>query len=435
MKRFLGIVLSVLLLVVLLAWSYVSYKQKASYQALIPEHTTALIRVDVYRVYRSLAGSLFRQQKTKRPKFPEGISVPANIFCYTVKDAPPNTLFTILPVDDAQALAESLQQLGFHQTAATSGNITFAENSNRSCVLAYDNKHVAIALLPGKAALQQVLVGLLQQEHMIAVAKSRFSKIKEQDGHITFLTDQGQGQLSFEQGTIVASLEWQTKGMVGKGLPLPTPGKDDALNLYWLGDATRWLQGKQFTADSVHLSGDSLLAAHPRGFILNIGATIVQLDSVVTYDYNDDFEKVATVTVQEHRVPDIRLQLLADTSLYSYLQRAGIVLKDSNTLQRNVFPLYKVYTGTTKERLWAGTSNQAPATVVPAQGPFVFYLQADFGRLQQIPDLAWLSRYTQPYRQIHASARPIHDNRVELHVRLDCKNADESALLQLPRLF
>lgn len=435
MKRFFGIALSVLLLTVLLFWGYVSYKQRASYQTLIPENTTALLRVDVYRVYRSLAGSLFKRPKKKRPRFPEGISIPANIFCYTVKDAPASTLFTTLPIDNVKALAQSLNRLGFRQTAATSAGMTFAENSNRSCVLAYDDKHIAIALLPGKETLLPVLASLLQQEHMVTVAQSPFSKIKEQEGHITFLSDQGQGQLSFDQGAIVASLEWQAEGLAGKGLPQPASDKEDALNLYWLGDATRWLQGKQFTADSLHLSGDSLLAAHPRGLLLNIGATTVQLDSVVTYDYNDDFEKVATVTVQEHRVPDVRLRLLADTTLYGYLQRAGIASKDSNTLERQVFPLYKVYTGTAPGSLWAATSKQAPATAATARGPFIFYLQADFDRLLQIPDLAWLGRYIQPYRQIHAYARPVHGNRVALHVRLDCKNSGESALLQLPRLF
>ncbi|WP_118949678.1 hypothetical protein [Taibaiella helva] len=435
MKRFLLITAAAVVLAALFFWGYILYQQQTSYDTLIPANTATLVRVDMYRIYRSLSSSLFKRRRSERHFF-KGLSVPANLFCYTLKDGPEHTLFTTLPVDDTTALTQSLAGMGFSRLPVPAGNMTFAANSSQTCVLAYNEAHVAFAFSPAKEAVQETLARLLKQENMIAVSQSAFSKIKSLDGHLTLLSEKGKGRLDFRNGSIAAELDWQADSIKTWELPMERAATGDALDLYWLGLAPQWLAGKQFKAGDVVISGDSLLAAHPRGFILKIGETVVQKDSVVTYDYNDDFEKVATVSVKENKVPGIRLQVLAEATLYDYLRRAGMVSKDSNILQPEVFPLYKIYTGTLAGGLWAGTSAQAPAPVPElATGPFLFYLQADFDRLKQVPDLAWLNRYTSPFKSVSAHARQLRDKRIVLDLSLTCRKPDESALLQLPQLF
>lgn len=435
MKRFLLIVAAIVALAALSFWGYVRYQQQASYDALIPANTDALIRVDMYDIYRSLGSSIFKRRRSER-RFFKGLSVPANIFCYTLKGGPDNTLFTTLAVDDTTALAQSLTGMGFSRLPAVAGGIVFATNKSQTCILAYNAARIAFALSPRKEAVQATLIRLLKQENMIAVTQSPFSKIEELKGHITLLSEKGKGRLEFRKGSIDAEMEWKADSIKTWELPGAQIGQRNALDLYWLGLAPQWLAGKQFTMGDISLSGDSLLAARPRGFILKIGETTVQKDSVVTYEYNDDFEKVATVSVKENRVPGIGLQLLADVTLYDYLRRAGIVSKDSNVLQRNIFPLYKVYTGSLPGSLWAGTSPQAPAPLPDmATGPVVFHLQADFDRLKQIPDLAWLNHYTSPFSAVTFQARQQRDQRIRFIFHLSCKKTEESALLQLQPLF
>ncbi|WP_118974183.1 hypothetical protein [Taibaiella koreensis] len=434
MKRFLTITAAVLLLAAISFWGYIRYRQHASYSTLIPANAGVLIRVDVYRLYQSLSGSLFKRRRSER-RFFKGLSIPANIFCYTLKGLQGNTLFATLPVDDTGALARSLPGMGFSRDPAAPGGITFARNGNQTCILAYNGDRIAFAFPPGKENVTETLGRLLRQEDMIPVAESAFSKIKEQEGHITLLSEKGKGRLDFQQGAIVAALQWKAESLQTQEIPQPEANNGNALTLYWLGLAPDWLEGKQFRIKDISISGDSLLAAHPHGFIFEVGKTTVQKDSVISYDYNDDFEKVATVSVKESRVPGLRLQLLADAPLYTYLQRIGILSRDSNTVRHKLFPLYKVHTGTAPGTLWASTATEAPLPLSLAKGPFVFLIRADFDQLKQVPDLAWLNRYTAPFTSLSGVGRQLRDKTIDVSMKLNCRKKDESSLLQLPFLF
>ena len=51
-----------------------------------------------------------------------------------------------------------------------------------------------------------------------------------------------------------------------------------------------------------------------------------QIDSVVTYEYNDDFEKVEALTASKKQVPEINIQLSGNPSkLYNYLESTSII--------------------------------------------------------------------------------------------------------------
>ncbi len=76
-------------------------------------------------------------------------------------------------------------------------------------------------------------------------------------------------------------------------------------------------------------------------FSLAVKGTTVQTDTVVTYEYDDNFEKIAKKTAQEKIVPKLHLNIgAANESLQSYLQERGAV---TNQKVFEPFPLYQLY--------------------------------------------------------------------------------------------
>jgi hypothetical protein len=86
---------------------------------------------------------------------------------------------------------------------------------------------------------------------------------------------------------------------------------------------------------------DSLLKYY-RGYVFaEVGPAISQADTITTYEYDDNFEKVEKQTISAVKVPAIDLTILADTGMLQYLQKQQIVTAGMK-LNKEIFPLYNV---------------------------------------------------------------------------------------------
>lgn len=430
---------AILILLFVSFWAYIQYQRSASYKTHIHKDAAVLIRVDVYDIYKSLLSDYAKIKKRKKESFLGGLGVPANIFVFTLNSKQPTTLFTALPVEDPGELERSLKQ---HAATwlpvdhAPSG-IRMQQSQDGKWTIAFNTSVIAMAYSPFQENTADVLADLVLKKNTVTVEQSRLSGIKEQQGHITFTDGNYKGSIDFGKGEIDVIASIPAKGWnITTKAQHRQPGKESSLFMWCYTLPETLLRHKTFTTVAGPISGDSLLAAGLNGFELEITDPVVQLDSVVTYEYNDDFEKVATLTVKESKVPGLYAFMSADPVLLTrYLQQNNMVNADSGAVNPALFPLYKLYAGQEASGVLLSTLKGTTTEQVRLTSPEFFNLYVNFDRLRAQPEFAVLQRYVQPFAVLDVRATCPDGNLIQAKGKLYFKNKSTNALLQLLQVF
>lgn len=437
MKKFLTVTAAILVLLFVSFWGYVQYQRHRSYQTRIPKNVQDMARVDVYALYQSLLGDYFKIRKKKKERFLEGIDLPANIFIYNLAGRDATTLYTTLPLSDKAALEQSLQkQSSFWQAPEVQpGGISIRQSADHSWTIAYNAAMVSIAYSARKENTTATLTDLLQQKDMVAVKDSRLASIKSINGPVVFTDGNYSGHIDFKQGKITGEVLIPAKDFSVPAVMQHRQAFDaPVLQLWYTAGTLPWLSHRNFTVDNLMLQGDSLLAAGLTGFELQVAGAVIQKDSVVNYEYNDDFERVATVAVKENKVPGIYAWLYGKgPALEQQLQRQQWLRTDSSIVNPAVFPLYRLYVSSGASALQFSTDRNAVAEKNTTTGDF-FGLYINFDRMRGYEEFAALQPYIKLWKQLDAKATLGSDHIIKATAGLQLQHAETNALLQLLQL-
>lgn len=435
MKRLRKILTGFLLFAAVLTvalWAFVAYKQKSSYQTPIHREAAMLVRVDVYEILKSmLPGYRGRDNKRTGNTLPEGIDVPANIFLYTLKNRQTTTWLVTLPVKSREALERSLAATGMTATGKKEGAAWFS--SKDGLVKAGCNdRWLVLAFSAGREAVGDIMSDVLNGRNTVTVAESAFRQIKEERGHITFVSEQSRGRIQFGKSHI--DLHAEVAGSFGTDDPVTVRSIPGAALHCWLNvDPGAALPGRSVHLGNITLSGDSLSACRLKRCELIIAGTVIQQDTVVSYEYNDDFEKEAVLRPQEKDVPRIYGYVDGDAAaLQGYLERSAVLEAAGGRIHKNVFPLYTLRAMAVPEGMLI--SNGGDSLKIPpeqALTPAFCGLDVDVDKLLLQKDLALLRPYLEPYRSIHAEARKTGNSRNSIEAKIRLKNRNRHSLWQL----
>ncbi len=199
-----------------------------------------------------------------------------------------------LPVEDPGELERSLKEHAAAWAPVTDApsGIRMQQSQDGKWTIAFNASVIAMAYAPSGEKTIDILADLVLKNNTLTVAQSPLSAIKEQEGHITFTDGNCKGHLDFEKGEINFTALIPVEGwMMNAKAQHRKPAEQSALFMWCYALPESLFRHKSFTAGPVTLYGDSLLATGLKGFELEITEPVVQQDSVVTYDYNDDFEK------------------------------------------------------------------------------------------------------------------------------------------------
>lgn len=93
-----------------------------------------------------------------------------------------------------------------------------------------------------------------------------------------------------------------------------------------------------------HLELDSFLLYSAGSMSLRVPKIVTKVDSMITYEYDDDFNKIEKVTTQELVAPEIlaRIKSTEDSLLYNYFRRRGVVKKIAGQSRFVGFPMVEM---------------------------------------------------------------------------------------------
>lgn len=451
-KRILYVALCFLLLITAVCWGYWSYRQYRSFQTPIHREATSLIRIHVDGIIRDIAwnalwnNAYYRETPARQSTMFDtnawkriGARVPANLFLYQVEhrlsDEFPDVYFGSVEVHDSTALAAWLHgRLGMEVGNSSYGTVA---SSERALVIIQPQQALfALSLTKPTADLSllaNVLINMLEKhDGTVAVNKSDFGEIANNNDQIYGLGAH-QFAIRFKKGILSFSGQYEMEHAPGTLEGTPHFADSNTASLWIQGGLTDFLQGRKFDIDGYTLHGDSLLHHYNGHVAMEWKSVVMQQDTIISYDYDDDFELVEMEEIVDKLVPEMYCSISADTTLIDYLQAQGILQGPNNTITHNAFPLFRASVSSLPSgyvQLHTPGQTRALPELSPSRHELV-YLQIDFNKLQAVDLPPVLTPYTQAADLLELSGRPVADNHVVVHGTLRMKNTRLHSLVQL----
>ncbi|PID71107.1 MAG: hypothetical protein CR985_01440 [Flavobacteriales bacterium] len=350
------------LLVVLTAY-IIRYKMPPSYHNAIPKKADAIVQIKLRNIERHVVfdaithpakyiSSKSGKKKSKRlKKLSKAIKIPKILFFYMAEELLKNAWFSnVLPLDNAQMLIEFLNDEKFE--VVEHDDYKIFNKRNFYIVLKEDNYILTYADNPIDDV--NVFNAIFNPENYLDEDSSRLKVLKDNSADATFLQPDGNILTAdFMEGKLQISGKLNKLSEYFEESSDAIPAKADNIayfsakikNNKWIGNWAYLDTIKQKIEDFSHLKLDSVT---PRlnGGVSSVFSSVKKLkDTVVTYDYDDDFNQVETKKVVEHTIPVFNLELgkkdTADT-VFKYLNRHNALLIEEKDTIFTKIPLFPV---------------------------------------------------------------------------------------------
>lgn len=364
MKKRLGFIF--LGILILLSVIYLlRYKRALVFEAMVPNSATEIIHVNLRQIEHHILVDVvsnplsyidFKSSRKEKDSlsFFDVISIPKNVFFYTNHADFKGAWFSsVLKIKDSEGLSEYLIREQFKKSITES--ITVYQKNRLA--LAIESEQLVMALNFDKKELFPAFQTIFKTSSFLFETSKLLEPIVKNESDICyasstddFLDANFKNGLFEVLGTLNFDLFLDSKqgdfSIKSQGFISTKINKNHKLFQTIIAEEN----SRKFN-DFTKLSVDSIMSNWNGSFAFNLKSINSKTDTIVTYDYDDDFNKIEKVAVQELTVPSIDLSLDADTNLFDYLSKENAIqVIESDTVFTSM-PLYKLYANSTATTL------------------------------------------------------------------------------------
>lgn len=407
---------AVVLLLLLCAYSYLAIRKYNAYKNTVHAGAQFIIKVDADQLYLSMAldylsdPSYYRGRNVKSTE--SGLNIPAQVFVYTVKSKSAQTYFCAMPVADTLLLRRFVRQKMGVETLKNTGRYISGKSADGKLTVAFNANTFAIGYSFNRENVDDVITDLISKKNMLSDKDQKLVKLKALKSHLAYVFDEYTGTGDFKDGQLHIEGDFNLTGFTLKGTTFSHRVFDkDAIVKMWL-DAKPSLNKRfdEIKVKNYELYPDSLLKYGNSYFDMEIGNPVSQADTVITYVYNDDFEKEETITPRTVKVLGINGVIGGDaTGLCNYLSGANIVKGDM--VSKGFFPLYGIYVKREKGGLLLSTNQHVFVSESRENTPYFFYLDADLDQLKSQGQFPLFEKYIRQLNRLIIKAVPVRSDK------------------------
>jgi len=444
MKKFLKITAVVILSLVIFFVGTFKYRQYCANQVSIPNNAGSVVKVSVDEIYKSLVANLISHpgyyfksdtKTTTKSRFDDldhGLKIPASIYLYTIKNQPKTALFSRFEIKDFTTFENFLKSILHLNIEKEAEGVGFAKSKLGNITICYNSKNAAVVVSSLAADFNLILTDILSQKNFVELSKSTFNPISLAINHMVFADGENFATLNFANGAINFGDEFVSQRIIPIAQPYHRKFNSESAIHFWLNTDFKTIPGKIFKLKNASLEQDSL-AKYYKGYVdfewLN---TIQQTDSIITYDYNDDFEKVEKVTLQKKDIPNFIVNISSDAiGLKNYLGRQNIINPDSGVIDKSIFPLYKISFGGDDNQLLLSTSKRNKVGEITESTNDFFALSVDFLKLNKQINQPLFTRYSKNLKYLEVKGRKQDNGKIQVNGKVELINKDINSLYQL----
>ncbi|WP_166334288.1 hypothetical protein [Sphingobacterium chungjuense] len=343
MKRFVRVIGWILLpfgIVALGLVLFFSYRQMRSQSQWVHRDATAILEVRSDQIIRELAGNALWNPAAyfggvsdtsanadlhKLRPWNLGVSMPANLYFFDMP-AGSNAYFTILTIDNLSRLQQVLPIIEWQiDLPSDNSNLWSANTANKRFYIVGNEQQVVLAWNPKKTdeVVELMTQILTSQDDLVEFATLKDKRPKSAKGDVVFwqLEKENFGSLDFIAGQLsVAGLLDDTERRFSKKAIGTTFPEDNILSIRLQADVRPWLAQHQEMLSAQGLPWQDIEPYLGNYWELQWkNEAVIQADTIITYDYDDNFEMVEKRELRNETVPAIKLSFMASPHLLSYL--------------------------------------------------------------------------------------------------------------------
>ena len=378
MKKRLGFIF--LGILILLSVIYLlRYKRALVFEEMVPNSATEIIHVNLRQIeHHILVDAINNPLKYIDFKWPEkkkdslqlkkAISIPRNLFFYT-NDTQFNGIWisSFIKVKKQEKLSAYLIRDGF--VKSNDKDITLFRKKN--VALAIKDKQLIVAFKKNKEASISAVAGeIFEEKKFLSKTSDVLKSIVNSKSDISYaaVTDDFV-EANFKNGL------FEVLGTLHSDVFLILKDGDFSKNSLGYISTKINKEHKLFKALIVEenrrkfnnftkLSIDSIISKWNGSFAFNLKSINSKTDTIVTYDYDDDFNKIEKIAVQELIVPELDFSFDADSNLFGYLSNKNAIQVIEGDTVFTSMPLYKLYASTTATALNIATQKDFSGVAV-----------------------------------------------------------------------
>ncbi|WP_117879550.1 hypothetical protein [Aureibaculum luteum] len=345
----------VIVLVVLYVWRY---KQAQIFENRVPANATNVVNVNLRQIENHLLFDFLthpitylKSRKKKdsikipRTSLTKGVSIPRNVLFYTnPTDLNNNWFSSIVAINDTDELFKFLLKEGFKRSE-NEGIIFFSKDN---FVLSIKGERLIIALKTNrKVPINATILALFSEEDYLTKDAEILKPIVNSSNDICFSLGEDELNANFKDGLF--ELEGSLKSDLFLANENPITDTDEVISMSGKVNRENALF-EQFLTDKrdkfnafTHLSLDSIVNKWNGKFDMNITSIEQKTDTIVSYEYDDDFNKVEIKSTQEKSIPKLYLGLGQEStsSLSDYFYSKNAIQIIENDTVFTTIPIFK----------------------------------------------------------------------------------------------
>lgn len=429
-------------MLLLTVYGYLSVRKYNSYRETIHADAKFIVKIDADQLYRSLAvdylGNLSYYRNKGARSVESGLSIPAQIFIYTVKSKSSQTYFCALPVADTLLLKSFVKQKLGITMFKNMGQYTAGKSAHSRIHIAF-NAHTFVAVYSFDGEnVADVTADLLNKRNLLSDKDEKIAKLKTLTSHLAYVSGDYTGTGDFKDGQLHVEGDFNNTafGVSGKTFDHRTFNKDAVVKMWLSAKPAPDKNFKEIKVKGYDIYPDSLLKYCNGYFDLEVKSPVHQTDTVITYVYNDNFEKEETTTPRIVKVPGVNCSISGDAGgLMNYMSKAAIT--NNGMINKELFPLYKLYIKRNGTTVLVNTDQKEIVSAARERTPYFFCLDVDFDKLKSQEQFALFKKYIAQLNRLVIKAKPQGlgnlENTERNHFEMDLyfKRKDVNALGQL----
>ncbi|MCF6347960.1 MAG: hypothetical protein L3J20_06645 [Flavobacteriaceae bacterium] len=424
------------------------YKQDSTFINRIPNSATAIININTRQLEHHIVFDFLKHPITylksettardsiKKPKFSltKGIEIPKNILFFTNNSTLKKAWYSsVFEMSNPEELSRYLLTKNFkkNNTIYSKDNFVFALKDKQLIIaITYDKKsNITEAiqtifnekdfLNDGSPLLKPILENA--SDICLTTTNHDFFEANFKDGMFKI---QGKANPNFDLFISTMQPEFTQNSLAF------ITGKINKTHVLFK-NSLQIINQSKFNKIT-HLSLDSITDQWSGTFSFNLKSIKSKTDTIITYNYDDDFNKVEIKSTQKLIIPELEFELKSekDSILYNYfLQENAIQVIENETLFV-AFPLYKLYAHPTKRSVII--SDKKGVASIPVKES-VFKLKGYFNieeYIQNQLDFISLPSENEHIKLLKETSFQL-SNKNKLSVKVNLKNANRNFLGQL----
>jgi len=356
-------------LVVLLCTAYLlRYKQSQVFENRVPKNATEVINVHLRQIENDLLFDFLahpitylksrprKKDSIKKNKFPyiNGVEIPENVLFFSNETTYKKHWFsTVFNLKDKEKFIHFFLREKFIKSNVKA--IEFYSKDN--LVLAIqDDKLVFVIKHSHEDDISEIVTTVFNETEFLSKESELLKTMINNESGIVFSSKaHGFLEANFKEGLFEITgnfvsdffMNTTSSEMIGNPVSFFTAKiNKDNLQFKELVD-----RGKVKFDEITHLSLDSIVKKWNGKIHLNLASVENTIDTIVTYEFDDDFNKVKKIATQEKAIPALGIRLgkerLSDLSAY-FLRKNAIQLHDGDSVFTTL-PVYKFVAANTKD--------------------------------------------------------------------------------------